>query len=164
MKDWTKQAEDMIQMWADAQKKMRDSWLEAMQNLGGPQSTETWSKVTGAWDDAMKRALEAQSEWTRLWVGSFTPTSGTSTEVMDWAKQGQEMMTHWAETQKRIWESWFEMVKKIDVSQISGTWDKDAGQNLLKAWQENTQKVLDAQSEWVSRWTSAGQTGKKTEK
>lgn len=164
MTDWTKQAEDMIQTWVDAQKKLRDSWLEAMQGLGGPQSKEVWAKATSAWEESIKRVFEAQSEWLSLWAANFTSKPNTSSEVAEWAKQGQEMMGHWAEAQKRLWESWFEMVKKIDPSQLSGTWDKDAGQNLIKAWQENTQKVLDSQAEWVRRWASMGPSDKTPKK
>lgn len=163
MKDWTKQAEDMMQAWTAAQKQMRDTWLEAIQNMSGPQAGEMWTKATQAWEDSVKRALDAQAEWTRLWVESFTSSPGTSREATEWAQQGREIMNHWAEAQKSLWEGWFDMVKKIDASQIAGSWDKEGGQNLMQMWQDTTQKALEAQSEWMRRWSSLAP-GSTTEK
>ncbi len=157
MSDWTKQAEEMIHTWTEAQKRMRDTWMEAIQNLGGPQSTEMWARATTAWEETVKRTLEAQAQWARMWVESFTSTPNAPKEITELAHQGQEIMKQWTEAQQRLWEGWFEMVRNFDASKLATTWDKQGAQNMMQVWQESTQKALNAQAEWIRRWVSIAQ-------
>ncbi len=160
MDNWTKQAEDMVKTWTDAQKKMNETWLEALQSMGSPKSGEMWTKATGAWEQSVKQALDAQTEWSRMWLNSFTSSPNMPKEAVEWAKQGQAIMSQWTESQKRLWEGWLDLVKKMDVSQISTNWDAAGAQNLLKTWQDATQKAMEAQAEWIRRMTSMTQSGK----
>ena len=40
--EWTKQSEDMLKSWTEAQKKMWDDSLKAMQSFGKSPSTAVW--------------------------------------------------------------------------------------------------------------------------
>ena len=157
--EWTKQAEDMWKTWTEAQQKMWDECLNAMKGFGKLQPTEVWGKSVEAMEEALKRTLDAQVEWTRLWAGSFTTVGGASKEMVEGARQGQDMIKRWAEAQKQIWDGWFQIVRKLDPSALGGNWDQES-QKLFQAWKEGVQKALDAQGEWARFWT-AGQAGKK---
>ena len=65
---------------------------------------------------------------------------------MDWSKQAEAMMQTWTETQKKMWEGWFEMVQSASANNNSSPysvypemmtqWQKMAAQNM-KAWSAN---------------------------
>ena len=61
--EWTKQTEDMFKTWTEAQKKMWDEWLRAMQGFSRPQASEAWGKSVEAWEESVKKTLDAQNEW-----------------------------------------------------------------------------------------------------
>jgi len=67
----------------------------------------------------------------------------------------QEMAQRWSTTQEELWAKWFEMLKGMDFSQPSDQ-ISEAFQNPMKAWQDATQKVLDAQADWMKIWTGSG--------
>lgn len=163
--DWTKQTEDMVKSWTEGQTKMWNDWLKAIQGFGmqgfgkGP-SSQVWEKTIEAWDESIKKTLDAQVEWTQHWAESFTTVKGAPKEMTEGAKQGQEMITRWTNTQKQLWASWFAIVKKLDPSSAPGVdWGRE-GQKLVQGWQEAIQKAMDAQAESVRLWT-AEQGGKK---
>ncbi len=150
--EWTKQAEETFKSWTGAQKKLWDDWLKAVQGLGKSQPTEVWEKTVESWQESVKNTLDAQIEWTRLWAESLTTAKGTPKEMVEWAQQGQDMIKRWAETQRQVWESWFEVVKKLQPSTLGGNWGLE-GQKFFQVWQQAIQKAQDAQAEWVRLWT-----------
>lgn len=159
--EWTKQVEDMFKSWTEAQTKMCNDWLKAMQGFGKSQSSQVWEKTVEAWDESIKKTLDAQTDLTQRWAESFTTSKGASKEMVEWAKQGQDMFKRWNETQKLLWASWFEIVKKFDPSTARGMdWGRE-GQKFQQGWQEAIQKDLDTQAEWVRLWT-VGQGSKKS--
>lgn len=152
MMDWTKQAEEMAKSWTDAQKKMWDNWLGAMQQEKS-QAADVWAKTVGAWEETAKNTLNAQTEWTRMWANNLKAIEGAPKEVAEWAAQAEEMSKQWSETQKKLWDSWFAMVKKVEPVKMSGDWSEES-QKMFKAWQESTQKMMETQTEWVRHWTA----------
>ena len=160
--EWAKQMEDMGKIWTEAQKKMWEDSLKAMQGFGKSQATEGWQKTIEAWEESLKKTQYAQIEWTRMWAESFATGSGAPKEMAEWAQQGQDMIRRWAETQIQLWESWFGIVKKLDPSilgGIGGNWEADS-QKVVQIWKEAVRNASDAQVEWGRLWT-AGRAGKK---
>lgn len=152
--DWTKQSEEMMKAWTDTQKKMWDNWLDMVQKgTGQSQAGEIWQKTIEMWEKTVKSSLDAQTEWTRTWVESLSGTEGVSDEVVEWAKQAQDMSKRWSETQQQLWQGWFDMVKKADASKMAGAWGEES-QNAFKTWQESAQKMMDAQKQWASAQTT----------
>ena len=47
--EWTKQTEDMLKTWTEAQTKMWDECLRAMQGFSRPQPSDAWGKSVQAW-------------------------------------------------------------------------------------------------------------------
>ncbi len=155
--EWTKQSEDMLKSWTDAQKKMWDDSVKAMQGFGKSPSTAVWEKTVETWNQTIQKVLDSQVESARSWTESLANTKGTPQEIAEVAKQGQDLITRLTETQKQLWANWFEFAKKLDASNMMN-WAQD-GQKFLQSWQETIQKAQDAQTEWLR---NAGQARKKS--
>jgi hypothetical protein len=155
--EWTKQSENLFKTWTDTQTKMWNDWIKLMQGVGKSQSSQIWEKTVEAWDESIKKTLDAQVEWTQRWAESC---KGAPKEMADWAKQGQDMIQGWTETQKQLWGNWFHIVKKLDPAASGMNWGGGDGQKFLQGWQDAVQKGLDTQAEWVRLW-SAKQAGTK---
>jgi gas vesicle protein len=149
----TKQTEEILKTWTDVQKKSWEGWLETIKSYDASQPAQVWEKTINTWQDSVKRTLEAQAEGSRIWAESVTSVQGAPKEVAEWAKQVQEMTQRWTEVQQQLWDNWFEVAKKADPSKIGETWGGSEGQNILQAWQDVAQKVLNTQSEWAKTLT-----------
>jgi len=152
--DWTKQTEETFKAWMGTQKQMWDSWLEAIQK-GAPQlqPTDLWQKTVQAWEEAVKKLLEAQSDWVRMWAESAPSMAGLPKEVTEWVQQARDMNNRWIDVQRQLWAGWFELLKKGEPSNMTGSWDRE-GQKMAAAWQESVEKIMAAQMDWARRWSS----------
>lgn len=153
-KDWTAQAEEMVQHWTSAQRKMWESWFEAMQNVSyAPRSSEGWQHTVQNWNRAVKSALESQFAWTRFWANSLQ-TRNTPAPVVEWSQELVKMLERWTETQLELSESWFETIKKSSPTTVALAWDRAEAERVVQDWQEATRKSLEAQLNWLRIWTS----------
>jgi len=155
--EWAKQSEAMLKTWTETQKKMWDECMRTVQGFGKSPSTEVWQKIVDSWNQTIQKVLDTQVEGARVWAENFTTAKGTPQETAEWAKQGQDLITRSTETQKQLWGSWFEVVKKFDASNMMN-WPRD-GQKFLQSWQETIQKALDTQADWLR---TTGQARKKS--
>ena len=157
--EWMKQAEEIFKTWTETQKAMWDDWMKTTQSFGKTRATDSWKRTVDAWEESVKKSLQLQMEWSKVWAESFTSVKGTPKELQEWARQGQEIMSRWAETQMQLWTAWFDMVKKLDPTALGGTSEKESD-NMLNLWQENLKTLLNAQAEWGRVWMGT-QAGKK---
>jgi len=153
--EWTKQSEEMLKTWTEAQKKMWDDCMKVMQGFGQSPSTQVWEKTVDTWNQTMHKFLDAQVEGARVWAENITKAKGTE-EATEWAKQGQDLIARLTETQKQLWANWFELVKKLDPSNMMN-WPRD-GQKFVQTWQETIQKSFNAQTEWFRTTAQARKT------
>ncbi len=150
--DWTKQADAMIKTWTGTQQKMWSSWMETMQNMSSPTSPGAWEKTVESWRGTITSALEAQVELTRLWTESLQAgmSSGNMPAGMaDWTKQMLDVTKSFTETQTRLSETWFDMIKRADPSTMAQMWDPTKAQDIMQNWQDASKKAMEAQSEWA---------------
>jgi hypothetical protein len=152
--EWTKQSEEMLKTWTEGQKKMWDDCMKVMQGFGQSPSTQAWEKTVDTWNQTIQKLLDAQVEGARLWAEKITKAKGAE-QGAEWAKQGQDLIARVTETQKQLWANWFELVKKLDPSNVTN-WTRD-GQKFMQTWQETIQKAFNAQTEWLR---TTGQTRK----
>lgn len=159
--DWTKQTEEVVKTWTDTQKKMWDSWLQAAQQ--GPDQfpvAKVWEKSMETWEETVKNTMAAQDEWMQMWADSFEKQKGIPEEVGQWVKQAQTMNKQWSDIQAQMWNSWFEMAKKVDPAKMTDSLDAE-GKKAFAAWQETAEKVMEAQEKWAGMLTSATAVGSK---
>jgi hypothetical protein len=154
MMDWAKQSEEMMKAWTETQKKMWDNWMAAMQQpTGQTQAAEMWQKTVETWEKSVNSTLDAQAEWTKIWADSLDVKPDIPKELTEWAKQAQDMAKSWGETQRQMWQGWFDLVKTAEPPKMAQTWGEE-GQKAFTAWQESAQKMMDAQTQWASKWTA----------
>ncbi len=153
-KDWTAQAEEMVQHWTNAQHKMWENWFEAMQNLSYvPRSNEGWEHTVENWNMAVKSTLESQFAWIRFWANSVQ-TRNIPAPIAEWSQELVKMMAGWTEIQRELSASWFETIKKASPTTVALAWDRAEAEHVVQAWQEATHKSLEAQLNWLRIWTS----------
>jgi hypothetical protein len=150
--EWTRQSEEMFKTWTEAQTRMWNEWLKAMQGFGKSPSSQVWDKTIEAWEESIKKILDAQVDWTQRWTESFATNQGTPKEMAEWAKQGQDMCKRWTDTQKQLWTGWFQVVKKLDPTGTGVNWSGE-GQSFVRGWQEAVEKGLNSQAEWLRVWS-----------
>ena len=156
MTEWTKQAEEMFKAWGDAQKNMMEKWVENVKSFSGMQDPELWNQTINTWEETAKNSFNSQAEWMQGWIERFKEVEGLPEQALTLVDRFQEMGERWKETQGQIWDKWFEMLKDFDPTQTTDKW-LDASKQPIQAWQQATQKLLDAQSEWFNIWTGGGE-------
>jgi len=153
MLDWTKQTEEALQSWADAQKQLWSSWGDAAGlQVNQTQLTDTWRKAVDTWEEAVKNGLKAQAEWARTLSENLAAVPNVPKDIQDWAKQTQEVGAHWDIAQKDLWESYFGMVRKAVPVKTLGTVEAE-NQKLFDTWQAAVEQITTAQSAWAQTWT-----------
>jgi gas vesicle protein len=151
--------EDMLNTMMETQKKMWDSFFQTMQGMGKSQSARAWEQTVSVGEEILKSTFKAQSDMVQAWSKSLAAMPGVPPQTLEAAKQFQEMYQRWSETQERLWANWFEMLKKFDPTKVMGAWP-EAPQNPFQVWQDTTQKIMDAQLEWMRASQSAGKSSK----
>ena len=157
MTDWVEQAQKVVDEWTTAQR----SWWTSV--LGAPQAAtsadapeDARKKALDAWKESVDRALDAQSEWTRMWAESVSASApGTGIQ----AQQGKEAALRWTELQKQLWDGWFAAVRALQPTAATGAgadaW-AEAGKRMLAALQEAAERASKAQADWARTMGPSG--------
>jgi hypothetical protein len=144
------QEESLLSAWASAQQKVLDGWLELVQSTERPSRAVTWNETVRAWQSAVQETLDAQARWLRDWTGRVQVTSGSPTELRKNLQQAQELFLRWTEAQQHLWRGWFDLVQHLGPLLETGS---QADEHLLRTLRESGQAIINAQTEWVWRWT-----------
>jgi hypothetical protein len=164
MMDWTKQANDMLKTFTSTQQKVWESWVSSSQVISASPSPEAWQKTVDTWRGTVKYALEQQLELTRLWAESVASASvnvpnlpsmpgvaalpGVPATAVEWTRQLLDLTRTLTDTQVRLSENWFDLLKKADPSTLAVNWDPTQAQKILTTWQDAAQKAVDAQTQF----------------
>ncbi|MBV9281924.1 MAG: hypothetical protein JOZ41_17735 [Chloroflexi bacterium] len=149
--DASRHSQDLINAWFTEQQKLLTNWMAAMQGLGGGQGARAWRESLETWQRSVETTLDAQNEWIRRWNEAMRAPEGVPPQVSASFQQAQELLQRWTDAQRDLWRSWFDVMKEL---QPGGERDTagDAGQSMMRIWQDATQRVIDAQTAWVRRW------------
>lgn len=153
--DWLKQGQEMFKVWMDAQQKTWESWTESTSKAAEADESGQWAQTLQTWENAFKNLMETQALWARMWARSVAGVAQVQGGE-EFAKAVEEMSRIWVETQEKLMGSWFALFKQMDTARPS----KDV-QQAMKTWQENMQKLVDAQTEWAAKWADALKTDSK---
>src|SRR5437870_8557348 len=143
--------ETLMTTWADAQQKMLVGWLDLLRGTEQPSRKMVWSETVKAWQSTVQETLDAQARWLRDWTGRVQVTSGSPTELRKNVQEAQLLLLRWTEAQQHLWQGWFHLVQQIGPLLEA---DAQADEHLLSRLQESGQAIVDAQEEWVRRWTA----------
>ena len=142
--------EGLLKTWAESQQKLLTDWLETLRRLGGTPTLELWTRTIDAWQSSVQETIDARTEWARRWTETLANAKGTPEELRELASRGWEQLQHWAEAERDLWQSWFNIVREINFRPEPGA---QAGKDLVQLWQESAYKMIDAQAALVRSWT-----------
>jgi hypothetical protein len=145
------QEESLLSTWAGTQQKVLAGWLDIVQAIEKPSRTVTWNETVNAWQTAVQETLDAQARWLRDWTGRVQVTSGSPTELRKNVQEAQLLLLRWTEAQQHLWQGWFHLVQQIGPLLEA---DSQADDYLLSGLLQSGQAIVDAQEEWVRRWTA----------
>ncbi len=143
--------ESLVTTWAEAQQKMLIGWLDLVQGTEHLSRKMAWNETVKAWQTAVQETLDAQARWLRDWTGRVQVTSGSPTELRKNVQQAQVLLLRWTEAQQHLWQDWFHLVQQLGPLLEAGS---QADEHLLHTLRESGQAIVDAQTEWVQRWTT----------
>ena len=131
--DWNAQFEDMMKAWTDTQKKVWDSYFDTIQSFGKSQSTRMWESALARGEEMLKDMLKTQMQGLAAWVDGLSEVEGVPPQMVESARQFQEMNSRWNRTQSELIENWFEMMKKFAPVSPAGSW-AEMPQAMFKTW------------------------------
>jgi len=67
---------------------------------------------------------------------------------MSESKSSESLINTWAQTQQKLLTNWLDTMQRF-----SGTASPELWTKTVEAWQESVKQTLDAQEEWIRRWT-----------
>ncbi len=143
--------ESLLTTWADAQQKVLMGWLDLVQGTEHLSRKMAWNETVKAWQTAVQETLDAQARWLRDWTGRVQVTSGSPTDLRKNVQQAQVLLLRWTEAQQHLWQDWFHLVQHLGPLLEAGS---QADEHLLHTLRESGQAIVDAQTEWVQRWTT----------
>jgi hypothetical protein len=145
------QEESLLSTWAGMQQKVLAGWLDIVQATERPSRTVTWHETVKAWQTAVQETLDAQARWLRNWTGRVQVTAGSPTELRKNVQEAQVLLLRWTEAQKLLWQGWFDLVQHLGPLLEAGS---QADEHSLSSLRESGQAIVNAQEEWVRRWTA----------
>lgn len=160
--DWTEQAQEMANNWTEMQKKLMDTYFESVSEMSKSPSEKLWDQTIATGKQAIANTLNAQKDWLNTWVENLKAIDGMPVQATESAEQYRQLSVNWLDTQNKLWDSWFEMLRKFDMSSYSGM-GSGAATNPFQAWQESSTKIMEAQVAWMNSWMSAFRSPKNDE-
>jgi hypothetical protein len=145
------QEEGLLSTWAGTQQKVLAGWLDLVQETQRPSRAMTWHETVKAWQTAVQETLAAQARWLHDWTGRVQVTSGSPTELRKNVQEAQLLLLRWTEAQQHLWQGWFHLVQHLGPLLEAGS---QADEHLLSRLRQSGQAIVDAQEEWVRRWTA----------
>jgi hypothetical protein len=150
------QVEDMVGAWTRFQGQLWDS----MFGIGrpGPPWDQIYSRPLEIGEDLVNCWLQQQSDCIRITMKNMRPGNGAPRIASDWVDQVENSAQHWVDAQRQAWKTWFAAIRQMDPARLQG---KPKGKaesqaaNVFEAWNQVTQKTLQAQADWVSTVASA---------
>jgi hypothetical protein len=109
-----------------------------------------WNETVKAWQTAVQETLDAQARWLRDWTGRVQVTSGSPTDLRKNVQQAQVLLLRWTEAQQHLWQGWFHLAQHLGPLLEACS---QADEHLLHTLRESGQAIINAQSEWMRRWT-----------
>src|SRR5947209_594394 len=135
-------SQDLIGSWAATQQKLIADWTEMMRRLTGTQGNQVMSQTIDAWQQSLMQTLDAQAAWIRNWTDSIVGTADAPQAVQDRTQEGREFLLGWIDTQRRLWQGWFELLRDANGADKPETFT-EASQNMTQMWQDATRHLIE---------------------
>lgn len=151
--------EQMINAWAEAQRQLLTNWLDMVRSSGSAGAmpdAKVWNQTVDSWRTAVMNTLDSQAVWVRTWIDSLAKTPGAPDEMQTQMREGQDNFQRWIDAQRQLWQNWFAVMTDTAKTSTRGKASAEqAGEGLVDLWSSTTRSLLDAQTDWVRRWSDA---------
>lgn len=144
--EWQKQTEEMMEHWTSTQKQMWESWTEAMKGFSNGQNIEMWTKTVETWQEMVKGNMDSQRNFTKMWIESLEKMENVPPQFIEWVKQTEQMNGQWTDMQVKMWNDWFEMVKKVEPVDMSKMVNLDSQKTMFETWQNTVKSTMGTQA------------------
>jgi prophage DNA circulation protein len=151
MMEWLDQSKQLLESWAEAQRKAWDQWSDALKTMAPSAPADAWADILDRWQKSVTDTLNAQSDLTRTLMENLGKISGSPDWLGDSARKAEELTQQMTATQQKIWDGWFEALKKADPSNFSGSWEE--ARKYLDAWQASASKAMDDLTTQAAQWS-----------
>jgi hypothetical protein len=152
------QVEDMVSAWSRFQGQLWDSLFGIGKGNVAQPWEQLYSRPLEVGEDIVNSLLQQQSDCIRITMKNARPGNGAPKVLGEWADQFENAAQHWVDAQRQAWKTWFAAVKQMDPYRAQGSSKgrESHADNVFEAWQQATQKTLQAQADWMSSLVSAG--------
>jgi hypothetical protein len=143
-------AEKVVKAWTDTQMKVWESWAGTI-GASTPAAWEQARKVTiDSLETSVTKTLDAQAELGHVLAESLSGVWGPDDAAAGKARVAElDTLTKTAiDAQRQLWAAWFDLVRKVPVWEIAGSYKK-----ILDAWQAAARKAVEAQAHWYEAGT-----------
>lgn len=147
----SKQFNTPLETWLQFQEQLWENWLSTTQLSPKIVKDQHYNNQIELMEKLINCSLRAQSDWVRSCTKGLGHETGASIAMAQWAEQNMALSKMWTNTQKQVWDTWFNTLKSLKP--IQGI-DKgaDPANYMLQGFQDVTKKTLEVQSEWMSQW------------
>jgi hypothetical protein len=145
------QDKGLVSMWINTQQQVLSGWLDLLKLGERPSRATAWNETVKAWQTAVEETLDAQATWLRDWTTRVQVSSGSPTQLRKSVQQAQVLLLQWTEAQQHLWRCWFDLVSQLGPVLEAGF---QTDELLLQKLRDSGQAIIDAQTEWVQRWTN----------
>ncbi|MDX1654497.1 MAG: hypothetical protein R3310_04730 [Candidatus Competibacteraceae bacterium] len=106
---------DDLKNWTEAQRRLWENLSTTLPTFQPPQNLEGWRETylrnLEVWEQSVQETLQLQASWVRQWAEQVSQDYGQSESMGEWSRQVEEVMQHWLDTQTRLWNNWFAMLR-----------------------------------------------------
>lgn len=108
--------DEVLKTLTTAHKRLWDSMLAVLPRFQASAAgtnlwRETFLKNLAACEQTVNNTLKAEAAWLQQWTKQMAARKDVSGSMSEWAQQVEQMMQHWLQTQRQLWEEYFRLLK-----------------------------------------------------
>ena len=152
--------EDVTRSWAEAQRRLWDGWLGAMDQAGtglpaaaAGNPTDVWARVIDTWEPFVRQTLDAQAAAMQSWAEALTAAPNVPEHLRSQLQEVQELTRGWTATQRQMWEAMFGVARQFAAT-ANHQPPHAAQMPNMEMWQQFARPALEAQASWLRNWST----------
>ncbi len=150
--NWDSQFEAMMKGWIDSQRQVWNNYLSSIQGFNESEHKQMWESTLGVGEEMLRNIFKNQLQGLTAWVDGLAKAENAPAQIVESARQFQEMASRWNKLQAEMIQKWFHVLKKFAPSQPAADW-AEIPENMFKTWQESTRGIMDVHSKQMHSWT-----------
>jgi len=163
------QEQAATQSWAEAQRRLWDTWLETIHQVGGGMTgagagnpAQLFGRAIDTWEVFVRQTLDAQTTAMQAWVDGLSTAPNVPDQLKPQLQQVQELTRGWIDTQRQLWEAMFAVARQLASSSAAPHAAGGSATPGPEMWREFARPALEAQAAWLRQWSGllgAGRNG-----